>query len=77
MTARKKEDVRRLMARNIRTVRSAKAWSQHDLAAEAGVRQALVSSLESASANPTLESMARIARALGLSVAELLSDKDA
>ena len=50
-----------------------KSWSQHDLASEAGVRQALISSLEVATANPTLESLEKVAGALNVSVAELLS----
>jgi predicted transcriptional regulator len=32
---------KRLIARNIRRMRQDKSWSQHDLAHEAGVRQAL------------------------------------
>jgi transcriptional regulator with XRE-family HTH domain len=61
------------MARNIRRMRQQKSWSQHDLADEAGVRQALISSLEVATANPTLESLEKVASALNVSVADLLS----
>ena len=61
------------MARNIRRMRQEKSWSQHDLANEAGVRQALISSLEVATANPTLESLEKVAGALNVSVADLLS----
>jgi transcriptional regulator with XRE-family HTH domain len=51
-----------------------KSWSQHHLANEAGVRQALISSLESAAANPTLESLDKVAGALNVRLADLLSD---
>jgi len=54
-------------------MRQEKSWSQHDLAGEAGVRQALISSLEVATANPTLESLEKVAGALNVSVADLLS----
>jgi transcriptional regulator with XRE-family HTH domain len=65
---------KRVMARNIRRMRQDKSWSQHDLANEAGVRQALISSLEIATANPTLESMEKVAGALNVRLADLLSD---
>ncbi|WP_141937259.1 helix-turn-helix transcriptional regulator [Bradyrhizobium sp. UNPA324] len=64
---------RRLLARNLRRLRLRREWSQHDLAEEAGVRQALVSALEVTTANPTLESLDRISEALGVEVAALLA----
>lgn len=45
--------------------------SQDDLAAEAGVRQALVSAIEGETANPTLEILDRVAAALGIDLAKL------
>jgi transcriptional regulator with XRE-family HTH domain len=73
MGKRNPAQTKRLLARNIRRLRKEKAWSQHDLANEAGVRQALVSALELGDANPTLESLDKIATALGVSLADLLS----
>jgi transcriptional regulator with XRE-family HTH domain len=64
------------VARNLRRLRHEKSWSQHDLADEANVRQALVSALEVAKANPTLESLDRIAAALDVDVADLLTLQD-
>jgi transcriptional regulator with XRE-family HTH domain len=63
---------KRLIARNIRRMRQDKSWSQHDLANEAGVRQALISSLEIATANPTVESLDKVAGALNVRLADLL-----
>lgn len=63
---------RRLLARNLRNLRLQREWSQDDLAEAAGVRQALVSALEVASANPTVESLDKIAAALGVEVANML-----
>jgi transcriptional regulator with XRE-family HTH domain len=45
--------------------------SQHELAAEAYMRQALVSEIEVGSANPTLDSLERLAQALKIGLAEL------
>jgi transcriptional regulator with XRE-family HTH domain len=64
---------KRLIARNLRQLRFERSWSQDDLAIEAKVRQALVSALEVATANPTLESLHKIAAALGVEVADLLT----
>jgi transcriptional regulator with XRE-family HTH domain len=64
---------KRLLARNLRQIRVERSWSQDDLADEAKVRQALVSALEVATANPTLESLDKIAAALDVEVADLLA----
>ncbi|HVV42040.1 MAG TPA: helix-turn-helix transcriptional regulator [Nitrobacter sp.] len=62
-----------MLARNLRRLRRERAWSQHDLAAEANVRQALISALEVGNANPTLDSLDRIAAALKVQVTDLLA----
>jgi transcriptional regulator with XRE-family HTH domain len=64
---------KRLLARNLRQIRLESFWSQDALADEAKVRQALVSALEVAMANPTLESLDKIAAALDVEVADLLA----
>jgi transcriptional regulator with XRE-family HTH domain len=64
-----------LLARNLRQLRLQREWSQDDLADKARVRQALISALEVATANPTLESLDKIAAALDVEVAELLASK--
>ncbi len=72
MSRRNPIHTKRLLARNLRQIRLKRSWSQDDLADEAKVRQALVSALEIATANPTLETLDRIAAALDLDVADLL-----
>lgn len=49
--------------------------SQTELAEAAGVRRALVSDIERSVANPTLESLSRIAKALGVEPADLLGTR--
>ncbi|WP_271585645.1 helix-turn-helix domain-containing protein [Bradyrhizobium sp. CCBAU 45389] len=61
-----------MLARNLRRLRLERSWSQYDLADETRLRQALISALELATANPTLDSLDKIAFALGVEVAELL-----
>lgn len=65
--------VKDVLARSVRTRRQDAGLSQHDLAAEAGVRQALISEIEIGSANPTLETLEKIARALDVGIGDLLS----
>ena len=62
---------RSVLARNVRRLRLERGYSQEELAAEAKTRQALVSKVEVSDANPTLDSLARLARAQGVDLAEL------
>lgn len=64
---------RRVLAANLRRLRLARDLSQDELADSAGVRQALVSAIEVGTANPTLDSLERIAIALGGTVGDLLA----
>jgi transcriptional regulator with XRE-family HTH domain len=59
------------MAYNLRRLRLERALSQDDLAAEAGLRQELISAIEVGTATPTVESLARLASALGIDLAVL------
>lgn len=62
---------RRTLARNLRRLRLERELSQDDVAAEAGVRQALISAIEVETANPTLETLDRVAAALRVDLAKL------
>ena len=68
---------RRHLARNVRALRHGRGWSQHDLADEADMRQALVSAIEVGTANPTLESLDRLAAALDVDLPALFSSQPA
>jgi transcriptional regulator with XRE-family HTH domain len=59
------------LAKNVKSLRLARMMSQQDLAATADTRQALVSSIENGDANPTLDSLIKLADALGVEVGEL------
>jgi transcriptional regulator with XRE-family HTH domain len=61
-------------ARNVRRLRLAKGWSQEQLAIEAGdLRQALISDLENGRGNQRLGTLEKVAAALGVKVADLLT----
>lgn len=71
--ARQKKRVKAAFGRKVRDLRISLKLSQADLADDAGIRRALVSEVERGEANPTLDSIVRIALALGVEPAELLS----
>lgn len=62
-----------ILARNLQRMRRERQWSQHDLADRARVRQAVISALEGGSANPTLESLEKVALALDASIVDLFA----
>lgn len=59
------EDVRQILARNIRLARQARDLSQEDLGHEANVDRTYVSGIERGVRNPTITVLAKFAEALG------------
>jgi transcriptional regulator with XRE-family HTH domain len=57
---------------NIRRLRQKKELSQEALAAKAGVDRAYLSGIESGSRNPGVLSVAKLAKALGVTASELM-----
>ena len=58
----------------MRRFREAKGLSQGALAADAGIYQELVSRIENSAANPELDTLGKIADALGVRPGELLEE---
>lgn len=73
--ARHSDSPRDALARNVRVLRAAHRLSQFTLADDAGLTPATVSAIEARKANPTMTSLARIARALGVDIAALFADR--
>jgi transcriptional regulator with XRE-family HTH domain len=71
--ARAQKRVRAAFGRKVKDLRRSLKLSQADLADDAGIRRALVSEVERGEANLTLNSIVRIAIALDVEPAELLS----
>ena len=67
----RKAHLKDTLARRVRELRLAKKMNQRELAVDAGLRQALISQIERAEANPTLDSLAQLAMALEVGLAEL------
>jgi transcriptional regulator with XRE-family HTH domain len=62
---------RAILAKNLRRLRLARGLSQDALAADAGVFQKLISGIENGRANPELDTLGKIAAALGVHPREL------
>jgi transcriptional regulator with XRE-family HTH domain len=60
------------LGRNLKGIRTKKAISQGDIARELGVSRGFVSTIENGKTNPTLSTIAKLAKALHVSTNELL-----
>jgi transcriptional regulator with XRE-family HTH domain len=69
------EDVRAILARNIRAARKRLNLSQEELAARAEIDRTYVSGIERQVRNPTITAVAKFAAALETTTAQLL-DRD-
>ncbi|AMA73299.1 helix-turn-helix transcriptional regulator [Aneurinibacillus thermoaerophilus] len=61
--------------KKVRMVRNSKDMTQNELADKAGIAQAYLSEIETGKTIPSIPVLRRIAKALGIMVAELLDDE--
>lgn len=66
-------DVRAVVGGNVRRLRRERGLTQEQLAEASGYPQQMISELENGKGNPTLTSLADLARALGASLSELVA----
>lgn len=69
------EDVRTILAKNIKGARNLLGWSQEELAERAEIDRTYVSGVERQIRNPTITVVAKFAEALGTTAADLLTDR--
>jgi transcriptional regulator with XRE-family HTH domain len=69
------EDVRRLVGRNVRRLRTAAGLSQAELAERMGVDRAYGSGLELGQRNPTIVTLWHITKALGVKLQALVKEE--
>jgi transcriptional regulator with XRE-family HTH domain len=65
-------DIRKRLARNLRSLRKEKGWSQEAFADEAGIHRTYVSDLERGARNPSITLVDKLASALGVKAGRLL-----
>jgi len=69
------EDVRRMVGRNVRRLRTKAGLSQAALAEQMGVDRAYVSGLELGQRNPTIVTLWHITKALGVNLQALVKEE--
>lgn len=68
----KKQDILVAFGAQVRALRRDRGWSQEDLAAECGLDRTYIGGIERGERNVALRNIQRIARALGIALAELM-----
>jgi transcriptional regulator with XRE-family HTH domain len=68
------QSARKTLARNLRQLRAGRKLSQEALADLAGLHRTYVGSVERSERNVSLDNVEKLARALGVEVAALLSE---
>lgn len=76
VTNRQDSDARRAFAQNLRALRTERGLSQERLAELSGLHRTYVSSVEREERNISLDNMERLAKALGTSLAILVSPRE-
>jgi transcriptional regulator with XRE-family HTH domain len=66
------KEILKTLGRNVKRIRQDRAWSQEELAAKAGVHRTYIGGIESVGRNVSVINLVRIAKALGVSVDDLL-----
>ncbi len=69
----KKELTGGKIGKNIKKIRTQKGLSQQQLAQKSGISQSFLSDLENGKKSPTVDSLNKICRSLGISLAEFFS----
>lgn len=65
-------DIRKKFGKRLRQLREERGWSQEEFADRAGLHRTYVSAVERGVRNPTLSVIERLAKAVGVSMAELI-----
>ena len=60
------------LAENLKRIRAEKDISQGDIVKSTGIDKAMISNIENGKTNPTLATIAKLAKAIGVSVGELM-----
>lgn len=65
-------EIEKRLAERVKRYRKERGWSQEELADRAGLHRTFISQIERATKNTTIRSTEQVAKALGVSFADLL-----
>jgi transcriptional regulator with XRE-family HTH domain len=63
--------IQRALGDRVRALRTAKGWTQEDLVETSGLDRSFIAQIESGRRNPSLRTIARLARGLRVEIADL------
>ena len=66
------KDEAQKLGKNLKRIRTEKGISQGDIVKASGIDKAMISNIENGKTNPTLATIAKLAKAIGVSVGELM-----
>lgn len=69
-------DMRKLVGRNVRRIRTERGMTQEQFAERSGFSQQCISDLERGQRNPTIVSLYELAHALGVGPVELIAESE-
>lgn len=70
--AKRKDPLLRALGWRVRQLREGKHWTQETLAARSALDRSYIAGIEAGLRNPSVKALAKIARALNVSLSELL-----
>lgn len=71
---RMKRTAREILSENVRQLRKQRGWSQDELAAQADFHRTYIGTVERCEQSVTIDSIERLANALGVKIARLLEE---
>ena len=74
--AKRREPLLRALGGRVRQLREAKGWTQEGLADRAALDRSYIAGIEAGLRNPSVRALARIAKALGVSVSDVVMNID-
>lgn len=69
-----KQEVRKILANNVRLLRTKKRFSQEAVAELSNIGQNQISGIENENANPKLDTLIKLANALNVKISELFTE---
>jgi len=74
--AKRRDPLLRALGARVRQLREGRGWTQESLADRAGLDRSYIAGIEAGLRNPSIKALARIAKGLGVSVSDVVTNID-